>query len=333
VVDFGGLFGTCRGGGAGAATLGSVLVAPDREGLAVNDEMPRRARTVLEYRELWRRVGERAEVAETIRSHRPRATDVIISPFAKCGTTWLQQIFHTLRTGGDSDFDEISRVVPWIEMAHFVGVDLEATQRGEPRGFKSHLPYGLVPKPAKYIVAVRDPKDALVSTFRFMEGWFIEPGTVTIEEFAALWLTDEPSDRDYWSHLLSWWDRRDRDDVLLLSYESMVDDLEQTIRRVADFCGLSLRDDLLATTLERSSFAFMLGHKDMFDERLTREATERWRILPPGGESSKVRRGGVGGHRQELTPEVGAAMDAVWEQRIVPALGFSDYAALEAAIS
>ena len=214
----------------------------------MDDEMPRRARTFAEYRELQRRLGEVGDIAAAIESYRPRATDVVIAPFGKCGTTWLQQIFHTLRTGGDTDFDDISRVVPWIETAHFVGVDLEAPQRGEPRGFKSHLSYGLVPKPARYIVAVRDPKDALVSMFRFMDGWFIEPGTIAIEEFAEQWLTDEIRDGDYWSHLVSWWDQRDREDVLLLSYESMIKDAEQSIRRVADFCGLPLNDDLLATT-------------------------------------------------------------------------------------
>jgi hypothetical protein len=38
---------------------------------------------------------------ESYRRFRPRPSDVIISPFAKCGTTWLQQIVHSLRTGGD----------------------------------------------------------------------------------------------------------------------------------------------------------------------------------------------------------------------------------------
>src|SRR3954463_15960623 len=168
----------------------------------LTDAMPRRARSLSEYRELGRLLGEVAAIAGAIDSYRPRADDVVIAPFAKCGTTWLQQIFHCLRTGGDMDFDDISRVVPWIETGRFVGVDLEAPQRGEPRGFKSHLSYGLVPKPARYIVSVRDPKDALVSTFRFMDGWFIEPGTITIEEFAEQWLTDEVRDGDYWSHLV-----------------------------------------------------------------------------------------------------------------------------------
>ena len=53
----------------------------------------------------------------SIESYRPRPSDIVISPYGKCGTTWLQQTFHTLRTGGDMDFDDISRVVPWIETA------------------------------------------------------------------------------------------------------------------------------------------------------------------------------------------------------------------------
>ena len=47
----------------------------------------------------------------------------------------------------------------------------------EPRAFKSHLPWMAVPKGARYIVSLRDPRDALVSMYRFMEGWFFEPGT------------------------------------------------------------------------------------------------------------------------------------------------------------
>ena len=113
-----------------------------------------------------------------------RSTDVVISPFGKCGTTWLQQIVHSLRTRGDLDFDDISRVVPWLETSTDLGLDLDAPQRAEPRAFKSHLPWGAVPKGGRYIVSLRDPRDAAVSMYRFLEGWFFEPGTITIEDFA-----------------------------------------------------------------------------------------------------------------------------------------------------
>lgn len=45
-----------------------------------------------------------------------------------------------------------------------------------------------------------------------------------------------------------------------------------------------------------------------------------------------MRKGGVGGHRTELPPEVGAALDAKWGELVTPATGFADYAALEAAV-
>src|SRR5271154_941717 len=85
----------------------------------------------------------------------PRPSDVIIASYAKCGTTWLQQMVHSLRTGGDLDFDDISRVVPWIEPASDLALDLDGAQRGEPRAFKSHLSYDKVPAGARYIFSVR----------------------------------------------------------------------------------------------------------------------------------------------------------------------------------
>ncbi len=100
---------------------------------------PHRARSLAEWRELQGRMAKPQDFADSIKSYRPRPTDIVITPFGKCGTTWLQQTFHTLRTRGDMDFDDISRVVPWIETAKIVGLDLEAPQRAEPRGFKSHL--------------------------------------------------------------------------------------------------------------------------------------------------------------------------------------------------
>jgi hypothetical protein len=288
---------------------------------------PRRARSIAEWMQIRSRMMGPTDFADGIASYRPRPTDIVITPFGKCGTTWLQQTFHTLRTGGDMDFDDISRVVPWIETAKVVGVDLDAPQRAEPRGFKSHLGYDAVPKGAKYVVSVRDPKDAIVSMYRFMEGWFLEPGAVSIADFAPTWIERG----DYWKHLVSWWAVRGEPNVLLFSYEGMTADPEGSIRRLAAFCGLPLSAELLALTLERSSIGYMLAHKDRFDDAMMRAVSEARCNLPPGSDSAKVRKGGVGGHKAELPAEVAAALDAKWAELVAPATGFADYAALDAA--
>jgi hypothetical protein len=291
----------------------------------------RRARSLAEMAELQGKFFTAEAVIAAVSGFHPRADDVIISPFGKCGTTWLQQMFHTLRTGGDMDFDDISRVVPWIETAVMLGLDLDAPQRAAPRGFKSHLPWPAVPKGARYIVALRDPKDALISMHRFMEGWFLEPGAIGVGEFAGGWMARQGG-RDYWSHLVSWWEQRDNPDVLLLSYEQMSADPPGTIRRVAAFCGLPLSEERLALTLERTSLPFMLAHKDRFDDAMMRRASEVHCGLPPGSDSAKVRQGGVGGHTRVLPPETAAALDARWAEAVAPVTGFPDYAALEAAL-
>ena len=200
----------------------------------MDPKSPRRARSLEEMDEADARMGD-VDMAGAIADYHPRSSDIVISPFAKCGTTWLQQTFHTLRTGGDMDFDDISRVVPWIETSRLLGINLEAPQRATPRGFKSHLAWDKIPKGARYVVSLREPKDALVSMHRFMEGWVLEPGAVKVEEFAAARFTAEEG-KGCWAHLLSWWGQRNNPNVLLLSYEHMVADPERTVRRLAPPC-------------------------------------------------------------------------------------------------
>jgi len=256
---------------------------------------------------------------------KPRATDVIISPFGKCGTTWTQQIVHSLRTRGDLDFDDISRVVPWIETSPDLGIDLDAPQRAEPRAYKSHLSWKAVPKGGRYIVSFRDPRDALVSMYRFMEGWFFEPGTIPIEDFARRRFMKRGEGMDYWAHLVSWWTQRDNPSVLLLAYEHMKQDLPRTIERIAAFIGIPLDAELKAIVVDQASLASMTANKDKYDDLLMRERSERICDLPSGSDSTKVREGNVGAHRKELPTEIIAELDAIWREEVTPHTGVDSY--------
>jgi hypothetical protein len=226
------------------------------------------------------------------------------------------------------EFDDISRVVPWIETSVALGLDINAEQRADPRGFKSHLAYEDLPKGARYVVSLRDPGDALVSMHRFMEGWFMEPGMIPMEHFALGWMMEAR----YWRHLASWWAQRDNPDVLLFSYENMCEDPAGHVERLAGFCGIPLDRELLGLALERSSLSFMLAHKDKFDDLMMRRISEERCNLPPGSDSAKVRKGGAGGHRAILSPQVAAMLDEAWAKKAAPATGFASYAAFETAL-
>ena len=226
------------------------------------------------------------------------------------------------------DFDDISRVVPWIETSSALGIDLDAEQKSNPRAFKSHLDYETIPKGGKYIVSIRNPEDALNSMYKFMEGWFIEPGSISLEEFA---LKRFIASQSYWKHLASWWAHRNDTNVLMLCYEQMTVDPDALIRRVAEFIDVPLDDELLAITLEHSSFSYMLEHKDRFDDALMRALSETKANLPKGSDSSKVRKGKIG---ETSMPEVvQAELDEKWRQLIKETLGFVNYAELVAELN
>jgi Sulfotransferase domain len=198
-------------------------------------------------------------------SYEPHSKDeVVITTTPKSGTTWMQQICHQLRSaapdGGDMNFDEISRVVPWLELAYDLNQDLDAPQYGgddnKPRFFKSHAWEEHCPQFQKTIVVIRHPNDVVVSFYKFFEDWFFEPGSISMDDFAEeFWLArgvppSKMQNASYFVHLVSWYKRllqqqqqhKNDDDgggdcsrVLFVCFEDLKDDLEGQVRRVARF--------------------------------------------------------------------------------------------------
>ena len=175
---------------------------------------------------------------------KPRSDDVIVTP-PKRGTTWMQEILHQLRSGGDMSFDEISDVVPFIELAYDFKIDLNAEHNYQPRCYKTHAWYPSCPKGAKYVVIYRDPCAAFYSFFNYFKGWYFQPGEASLYEFVRDFLvagSGVPNTKaeyaSYFVHLVSWWEHRDDSNVLFLFFEDMKDDLESAVRKVAAFIGM-----------------------------------------------------------------------------------------------
>jgi hypothetical protein len=259
-----------------------------------------------------------------------RPSDIFISTFSKSGTTWVQQIVHGLRTNGSMEFPEISLIIPWYEAAELLGIDVNAPQLAEPRAFKTHLPWDKVPKGGRYIYVVRDPADALVSYYHYMNGVMFERDTIELEAFCTEIFSRPKHFGSYFSHLRSWWEQRHRADVLSLCFEEMKQDHAGAVRRIARFLGIDASEELLARTTQQSTFEFMLAHKAKFDDASVTKAFSRMRGLTPAS-ASKIRSGrvGDGGH---LSPSLRGALDDAWARELAGPLGLRSYDELRQAM-
>lgn len=265
----------------------------------------------------------------------PRPDDVFITPWAKSGTTMMQQMFHQLRMGaangvGDMDFDDISRMTPWEDTARTCNVDMNMAQRASPRGFKSHREYERLPSGCRYVVTLRDPHSTYLSLYRFFNGWLFDDGAISLDDFFPLWLGGGPGGCDYATHLLSWYARRHEPDTLVATYRWAATNRPAMIRRLADFIGISLTDDLAAMVEERTSRDYMVAHKDRFDDRMLCEVLQREIGIPVDSDSAKVQATGSDG--KTLPPSVADRIDAMWAERVEPATGHRDFASLAAAV-
>ena len=262
----------------------------------------------------------------------PQPGDVIISTFPKCGTTWMQQIVHGLRSGGSMDFGEISEVVPFMEVALDCGIDLNAPQAFAPRAFKTHYSADELPRGPKYIVVLRDPMDACISFYNFMVGWYLEPGTVSLESYTEESFLKAKGSWRYWTHLASWWPKRDEETVLMFCFEDIKKDPAAAIRRVAAFMGLEPNETLERLVLEQSSIEFMRAHKHQFDDNLLRRARDEVMGLPADGESSKVKTGKVGASKALLPERLRVRFEEAWREEVLPVTGAASYEELRAMV-
>ena len=262
----------------------------------------------------------------------PRPNDVIVVTPMKCGTTWMQQIMHQLRSGGDMSFRDIDAVVPWIELAYDVGLDLDAEQKYEPRCFKTHAWFG-VPKSAKCIFLFREPCATFYSAFNFFEGKYFQAGDVTLDEFVkSMFLVPSTTMRsNYFDRLLSCWPKRNNPNVLLLLYEDMLEDLESAVRAVASFMGIE-DEESIRNAVKMSRFDFMKENQDKFASHLVSLNRNAPLKLPEGTRLNRVHTGSATKGQEVMNVCTKEAVQKMWTEIITKELGFKDYDELRNAL-
>ena len=131
-------------------------------------------------------------------SYTPRASDIVISTYPKCGTTWTQRIVGALVFQTPEPMPFSGEISLWIDSRTMRSLDdMIATIESQThrRFLKAHLPFDGLPifDEVKYVHVARDGRDALMSWHDHDSAWLPE----MIQRLDANGLADSAIGRPY----------------------------------------------------------------------------------------------------------------------------------------
>ncbi|KAI0564305.1 sulfotransferase 1 family member D1 [Gracilaria domingensis] len=222
--------------------------------------------------------------ATGLQSYKPRPIDVIIATNPKSGTTLLQHLLYQIivAAGGAPDFDpdgtqfdDIIDVAPWVDYGPQLGT---LSCESSPRLFKTHSEASKFDlNIGRFVFCARDPSRFVGSLLDFVFD-HATGGSVTdtaVREHAFhLYVRHEllgvpvpPGENlfrhvrqtfPHWFRVLRSWTQTPRENILLLFYEDVVDDLPRAARELAAFVGAVLSEEDVARVAARCTREAML---------------------------------------------------------------------------
>jgi aryl sulfotransferase len=250
-----------------------------------------------------------------------RDNDVIITSYAKSGTTWLQQIVGQILSKGDPTI-EVAKVSPWVDMRLVppeVYAALEASSQR--RFFKTHSPPHAIPfaQHAKYIYIGRDGRDICWSlhnhfssfTDAFLQALNAVPdrkgpplhrAPQDVHEFYLNWMANDGAPVwSMWDNVRWWWAVRELPNVKFVHFNDLKSNLAGSIKEIASFLGTSLDKTDFPRVVEHCSFDYMKQHASA--------SAPRGGAAFIGGAETFIHKGTNGRWRDVLSPSEIAAYD------------------------
>ncbi|KAE8137428.1 P-loop containing nucleoside triphosphate hydrolase protein [Aspergillus pseudotamarii] len=240
-----------------------------------------------------------------------RETDIVYSSYPKSGSTWLSYILVLLTGNKGSSLRDSYH---WIENNWlYPRSDAYLEDARDPRIFASHMPYDMAvggdpaKSPCKYVYIARNPKDVCVSYYHFesKKSW---SGNYTgdWDHWLQMFLEGKVQRGDWFDHVLGWWQHRDADNILFLTYERLKEDIDGELKKLADFLGVG--DQLTTEKLEE------IKSQINFTNMKTNEFSGLGDVKELG--SKFFRKGKVGSWKEQFTVQQSEDFDRLWEERV-----------------
>jgi len=272
----------------------------------------------------------------------PRPTDVLLASFPKSGTTWLKALAFAARNRAAHPPSDPARhplrrsnphdLVRFLEVefalaggrsaaaAAALGDEFEALP--SPRTIATHLPYSLLPERlrsgCRIVYVCRDPKDALVSTWLFTRkaapAFGADAGGFAFREAFELFCEGRSICGPQWRHVREYWEESVRRPgaVLFLRYEEMLLAPRSSLRKLAEFmgCGFSGEEEEEGGAVDAIVELCSLG--ELKAAEVNRSGSGK---LPIDNEAF-FRKGGAGGWRNHMTPEMARRLDRIVDDEL-----------------
>uniref|UniRef100_J3KZ79 Sulfotransferase n=1 Tax=Oryza brachyantha TaxID=4533 RepID=J3KZ79_ORYBR len=261
-----------------------------------------------------------------------RDTDILLTTFPKCGTTWLKALLYlyaTVRRGhdGGGGVDVLAQLrqqnphqlVPFLEIQVYVRDRVpDLSSLPAPRLLATHIPRPSVPASVaaasgcKVVYMRRDPKDCFVSLWHFLNAQRPEPRDDVGEDF-RLFCDGVSLVGPYWEHVLAYWRWHVERPGLFMTYEELSADTLGQLRRLAEFVGRPFTDE------ERTAGVDEAIVKACSVESLTGAEVNRSGTVElmeaPMRNAMFFRRGVVGDWQNYLSPEMARRIDEITDSK------------------
>jgi len=224
---------------------------------------------------------------------------------------------------------EITERQPWIELMFDMGLEFDMQQAHSPRIWKTHQALSVFPSNLKFITIVRSPNSVLQSFYEF--GRLKGNPACTAAENASDFLIGSDFFRgpymfgyDLWGFYMDLWKLRKERNVLILQYESLVQDLTPAINRIAKFMEVPVDDDLVNLTARMCSKDFMESHVEKFNDSYIGDRQKMTGRNGPAGIEPVVPKV-VSSDRSALSQEAANLLASLWSERVASHTGMDSY--------